>query len=247
MTRLSADDAIGGHVPAEARKLLELQTLDLRTELLRRVEVDDLPKDVAAACVSRLWRRAAPRQRTLIRDEDWRALWAASGFAVHGRPTQRPEESLLLFRGASAESRRGWCWTDDRQIAVSYATGFGRRRWEYVSSRCLWAALVPPTALCARQGHLVDPDGYAVSDEWIVDPAGLPEPRPWTAEEIEAAPASGDRDSRGRAGIDVSTGVTIRREGARRVVQDRVDRLAREQARAHFVRRANLRSSRYFF
>lgn len=182
--------ALSPAIPAEARAVLARFPVDaqaLSVELLRRIDANDLPVPVAAACVSHAWIRAAPRPLRIVPEEEWRRLWAAAGFCVDGRPAAPPTEPLLLFRGAPEAQARRWCWTDDPRIGVMYGTSGGRTRWEYASANMLWATLAPVGALRASLPAATT-SAAVVAREWVVDPAELADVRPWTAEEIDAAP-----------------------------------------------------------
>jgi hypothetical protein len=153
---------------------------DLSTELMRRIKADDLPRDVAAAVVPRLWLRLAPCPIAWVAPARWRRLWAAAGYSVHGEPAERPTEPVTLYRGGS---RDGWSWTDDPQLAAAFATGLGQG--DDVTGR-LWKALVPPGALLGLVPlGFVEETGQITAVEAVVDPALLRTVEPWDDEDVE--------------------------------------------------------------
>jgi hypothetical protein len=171
------------------RDLLRLPTrnvnpYDLRPDLVGEVTLllrqGELPSEVAAAVVPRLWLRLAPNPLVAVPATRWRRLWAVSGWTVHGQSEQRPVQPLRIYRGGSPT---GWSWTDDPEIALAFASGFGTR----AASGLLWTAAAPPEALCARVPAAVNErTGEVTADEVVVDPTTLADVRPWTAEEEQA-------------------------------------------------------------
>ena len=91
----------------------------------------------------------------------WRSIFAMAGFCVDGRRAERPQQPLVLYRGATAARRRMWSWTDDREVAARYAAGhYGRKPGS------VWIAVVDPARLLARVAERQEA-------EWIVDAARL--------------------------------------------------------------------------
>lgn len=118
----------------------------------------------AASCVPAAWSAAEMPARALD-DADWAELFDFAGYTVDGAPAGRPVAPLTLWRGAPAEHRAGWSWTEDRDLALWFA-----RR---VKDGSLWTAVVPPEALLARittqrpgeNEYVVDTFGLAISEE----------------------------------------------------------------------------------
>jgi len=111
---------------------------------------------VLAAHVGDVWSGAEYPDRMLERDE-WRALFAAAGYTVNGRPAPRPDGPLELWRGSVPERARDWSWTATRRIAEGYAAGTAARRPE----GRLYRTVAPPEALlCHNTGR--DEDEYVI-------------------------------------------------------------------------------------
>lgn len=107
--------------------------------------------------------RALPR-------ETWRELFEHVGYTADGEPVIRPVDSLRLWRGAPADYRDSWSWTDDRELAQRFAT-LRARRW---ADSTVWTAVVEPWRLLAFMLG-----GYAIGDwagsgrEYVVNTEGL--------------------------------------------------------------------------
>jgi hypothetical protein len=200
---VTANAALSGVLTQAQATLLELTTVELHRQLVRRLDDGELDRETAAALVPRLWIRAGSggRPLTLAGEDGWRRLWSASGYTVEGRPARRPEEPVLLYRGAPPHNARGWCWSDDPRVAMTFATRHGTIRREYATARNLWATLAPPEALCARHCLVRSQLGATLAEEWVVDSARLDSVRPWTGVEIEATPDPSARDRRGNVGF----------------------------------------------
>ncbi|MDP9395148.1 MAG: hypothetical protein M3Q27_13285 [Actinomycetota bacterium] len=123
-----------------------------------------LTADTAAACVPSAWCGCEWPNRTLD-DDLWRRLFDLAGYTVEGVPAERPMGALRLYRGALPAHRRGWSWTDDRELAQ----WFGGRPHNG-GSGMVWTASVTPGRLLARisreregeSEHVVDARGLRV-------------------------------------------------------------------------------------
>jgi len=92
----------------------------------------------------------------------WRALFAEAGFTSDGHAAARPQQPVRLFRGAVAERRADWSWTDRPDVARSYAEDGIRSR----PTGRVWTALVEPARLLARNTGRDE-------SEYVVDTGGL--------------------------------------------------------------------------
>jgi len=99
---------------------------------------------------------------SLDRDE-WRDLFELAGYREDDYPAERPTEPLALWRGATPEYRDGWSWTDARDTALHYTSG-----WIVQPELGLvWRAVVEPDRLFAKLG------GHRGTYEYVVDTDGL--------------------------------------------------------------------------
>jgi hypothetical protein len=94
----------------------------------------------------------------------WRRLFDVAGYTVDEAPAERPAAATRLYRGATADRRHGWSWTDDLGIAQRFATGGlgGRPRGR------VWVAVVTPGRILARI-H----ESSRRESECVVDARGL--------------------------------------------------------------------------
>ncbi len=104
----------------------------------------------------------------LHRDE-WRELFDLAGYREDDWPTDRPTEPLVLWRGATPEHRANWSWTDVRDAAIHYASG-----WLVQDEIGLvWRAVVEPDRLLAKLGgrrfneYVVDTEGLAIEPDGL--------------------------------------------------------------------------------
>lgn len=104
---------------------------------------------------------------THLEHDAWRAMFDAAGYTEDGVITDRPSESVRLWRGSVAERRDDWSWTDNRDVAARYASGDWYRR----PTGTVWTALVEPSRLLARNTgrgeheYVVDARGLAIVDD----------------------------------------------------------------------------------
>lgn len=119
--------------------------------------------EVMAPALALVWSMAEyPGQQAPA--EQWRALFRDAGYAVDGEPADLPERSLTLYRGATDEHRLAMSWTDDLEIARTFAEGQLRGR----ALGKLWVAEVEPLRLLARI-H----ESSRGESEYVVDTEGL--------------------------------------------------------------------------
>lgn len=171
-----------GRIPSAAKPLLDLGTTGLCQALMRRLGEGELDPEIAAACVPRLWWRAAPRPLEVrneglpLGEAGWRRLWLATPYTDDGDQRRRPTRPVRIYRGGSS---RGWSWTDDVRIAQLFASDFGSRSPE----GRLWTAEAQPDAICAWVPAGIDErTGRSAADECIIDPDRLGTVEPWTSE-----------------------------------------------------------------
>lgn len=129
----------------------------------------DLPADQLRPIMGELWDRC-PNPMSALPRERWLGLFEHVGYAANGEPAIRPAAPIQLWRGAPAQYRDSWTWTDERGLAQQFAT-LRANRW---ADSVLWTATVEPWRLLAfRQ------DGYFVGDwmgpgrEFVVNTEGL--------------------------------------------------------------------------
>ncbi|MFI6030713.1 hypothetical protein [Amycolatopsis magusensis] len=168
---------VGVDVVPRVAPLLDRASLLAPDELavaLMRISGDDGPvlldalyqhrlvSDQVLSCfVGLAWAGAEFPDRVLGRDR-WRELFAAAGYTEDGLRVPRPTAPQRLYRGAVADRRADWSWTESRAVARTYAAGgFGGRL-----PGAIWTALVEPERLLARN---TDRDEC----EYVVDTAGL--------------------------------------------------------------------------
>lgn len=105
---------------------------------------DCLLAEVAAGAVPHAW-SAVEFPHQALAEGEWRELFDFAGYTREGVPADRPTEPLTLWRGALAEHRRGWSWTDDLDLARWFADRpLTDRRGR------VWVATVEPARLLAR-------------------------------------------------------------------------------------------------
>lgn len=98
--------------------------------------------------------------------DDWRSLFDEAGYTVDGVRAAYPDQPVQLWRGSVPERRDHWSWTDDRTVAVRYASGGFRRQ-----PGKLWTATVDPWRLLAQNTdraeaeYVVDTDGLDIAEE----------------------------------------------------------------------------------
>lgn len=113
------------------------------------------------AVIGPVWSTAEYPDQNIDRD-GWRILFRRAGFTIDGKPADRPEEPLELWRGSVPERRRDWSWSTDRTVAEGYANGTSARR----PQGRLYRVVAPPEALlCANAER-----GEA---EYVIDTRGL--------------------------------------------------------------------------
>lgn len=96
---------------------------------------------------------------------DWTHMFQRVGYVVNGHraESERPAESLTLYRGAHPSHRRGMSWTDQLDIAcwfTSYRSPGGSQ---------VYVATVPPAAILAR----IDGEDSRAESEYVVDMRGV--------------------------------------------------------------------------
>lgn len=121
-----------------------------------------LVPDVAQRVVPAAWSAVEFPSRACD-DELWRALFDLAGYVEDGTPGQRPATPLTLWRGALADHRNGWSWTDDRAMAKWFAD-----RPHNDGKGVVWTAEIEPARLLAR----ITQERVGES-EYVVDARGL--------------------------------------------------------------------------
>ena len=139
----------------------------------------DLPDDLVARWLPRLWTDDDPALLKVLSRGEMITTWRRLGFVRHYRQAARPTKALTLFRGATAAWARGAAWTTDPLVAASFAAVRARVRpaWRVrdLAGR-IWITEAEPDALLA----VIDSrDG-----EVIVDPYELGEVRALTRAEV---------------------------------------------------------------
>lgn len=129
-------------------------------ELLARLREGGLLDTANAVVVGMAWSGAEFPEQCLPREE-WRALFAISGYTEDSVSTTPTHDVIQLWRGAVPENRDGWSWTADPEVAAKYAAGeYGRRRGE------VWTADFPAASILCRNN---DRDEV----EYVVDTATI--------------------------------------------------------------------------
>lgn len=106
-------------------------------------------RDTLTAVIGPAWSAAEYPDQNLDRGT-WRYLFRKSGFTVDGKPADRPDGPLTLWRGSVPGRRRDWSWSTDRGVAEGYANGTAARR----PQGRLYRVVAPPEALlCANNGR----------------------------------------------------------------------------------------------
>lgn len=120
-------------------------------------KIDD---ETLSAVIGDVWSMAEYPDKA-IGHGDWRWLFDVAGYTINGRRSERPCNTLTLYRGSVPERRSDWSWTDNVEVARKFAAGIrGRRPGD------IWVCSVPPRALLCRNSGRQE-------DEYVVDTAGL--------------------------------------------------------------------------
>lgn len=110
--------------------------------------------------------------------EEWRELFEFAGYCEDDEPADRPAEPLTLWRGATPEHRANWSWTDSRDAALMFASGWMVQE----ELGLLWRAAVEPDRLLAKMTaargfseYVVDTDGLTIEPDglWCRCPVDL--------------------------------------------------------------------------
>lgn len=133
-----------------------------------------------AELIAIVWARAhAPL--TLLPTATWREMFNSAGFTDCGVPAAPPER-VRLYRGAPAEYRSQWYWTQDPAVATAFAF------WHQSRDARVWTTVAPAasllchyreirTPLVRRVGAALGSPDYTIGgpnfDEWAVDTSGL--------------------------------------------------------------------------
>jgi hypothetical protein len=158
---------------------------------------------VYSAVVPRLWLLAAPAPLRFTTAHNWKRLFDMAGLTAEGVRIPRPTRPIRLYRGGSPD---GWSWTPNQEMALTFASGMGRRDPEHFDP--LWTALAPPEALLAWVPLLNNPKtGRTSAEECVVYPPYLQEHRAWTEEETASTPLPATvADGQGRIQVGRSSG-----------------------------------------
>lgn len=108
---------------------------------------------------------------------EWRELFHLAGYREDDEPADRPTGSLLLWRGATPEGRARWSWTDARDTAIQFASGWLVQK----EIGLVWRAIVEPERLLAKVSlgrgseYIVDTDALAIEPDglWCRCPVDL--------------------------------------------------------------------------
>ena len=131
---------------------------------LSRVIADE----TVTACIGDAWSGPEFPEQSLCR-ADWLDLFTVAGFTIDGKPAERPDEPVELWRGAAHDRRQGMSWTSDRAKAEWFAA-----RWTQVDldeGGSLYRTVAPPEALlCVNNGrneseHVINPRGLHIRAE----------------------------------------------------------------------------------
>lgn len=96
---------------------------------------------------------------------DWMRLWRKAGYTDDGRPAERPQGTLRLWRAAHPRYKRGFAWTSERKVAE----WFLQSRYDPKGVHRLYEAVVPCERLLAR----IHEEGRG-EHEYIVDMRAIP-------------------------------------------------------------------------
>jgi len=99
--------------------------------------------DDLSECVGTAWCRWGDKQ---LDRETWRALFDLAGYREDDEPADLPTEPVVLWRGALPEYRRNWSWTDRRDAAHHFASGWVVQK----EIGLIWRAVVEPERLLAK-------------------------------------------------------------------------------------------------
>jgi hypothetical protein len=132
--------------------------------LLRLLDLNGLlPMAVFQYAVADAW-NASEMPLQLLRQKDWRELFAAAGYLVDGVSTERPTGAIRLFRGCRPGHRRRWSWTPDPLLAHWFADR-PQVRGE------VFEVVAPPAAMLATfRPHS---EAFRNESEVVVETAGL--------------------------------------------------------------------------
>lgn len=100
----------------------------------------------------------------------WRDLFSDAGFTIDGKhaPTLSQQDVPTLYRGAAPDSRAGWSWTPDRDLAEWF-----RDRFDYDKTRRLYVLAPPAAAVLAVFTSDGSEGEFRGESEWVIDTAGL--------------------------------------------------------------------------
>jgi hypothetical protein len=124
--------------------------------------------DVLRALICDVWSGAEWPLACLCAD-DWREMWHEVGF-VSDTGKRPPAEPLVVYRGATPDSARGWSWTADLQKARWFA---GRQVLFQRDGRVYVTAVDPSAVLALIDGGrgeaevVVDPDPLGPVHEYL--------------------------------------------------------------------------------
>ena len=134
-------------------------------DLEHRYRRGEIRPAVAGLLAVDIWTRESDRQQhSEITDYAvWRAMFRHRGFTRDSFPAERPNRSLVLFRGSTPAGRTGISWSRDPGQALYFA----RNRQLLGERAVVWAARVEPHRMLAEYS-----DGWEV--EVVVDARRLP-------------------------------------------------------------------------
>ncbi|MGR6520926.1 hypothetical protein ACU5JM_04755 [Rhodococcus erythropolis] len=117
-------------------------------ELEQRYRRGEIRPEVAGLLAVDIWTRKNDRQRhSEITDYAvWRAMFRHRGFTRDSFPAERPNRSLVLFRGSTVAGRTGIAWSRDPNQALY----FSRNRQLPGDRAGVWAARVQPHRMLAE-------------------------------------------------------------------------------------------------
>lgn len=143
-----------------------------------------------------------------LHPDEWREVFRLAGYRHNDDPADRPTEPLQLWRGATPELRAGFAWTDLRDAAWMFASGF----MVQPDVGMVWRATVEPERLLAKITHSGTRHRWQHHAEYVVDTEGLLiEPDGlWCACPVDLEPFRGD-DRGAQIALDVHELIRCRR------------------------------------
>ena len=127
----------------EFRTMLSLAGRNAGPWLLSDAKCFGAVSDVTIVAVTADVWSGAEYPQDWLRQVDWLDLFTVAGFAIDGRPADRPTQPVTLWRGCPPKLRRHMSWTSDRELARKFAFDGLRGR----PKGALYQTTAPPEAL----------------------------------------------------------------------------------------------------